>query len=94
MTPKPLARNIFILTRPEVANFVDVIKIVTMFIKKNLKSQRKLKELKLMYQNESTSVFSDIAKFSDFRFKNADVSTTQEVYHVIHIFFRFSLGKV
>ena len=47
-----------------------------------------------MYQNESTSVFSDIAKFSDFRFKNADVSTTQEVYHVIHIFFRFSLGKV
>ena len=47
-----------------------------------------------MYQNESISVFSDIAKFSDFRFKNADVSTTQGVYHVIHIFFRFSLGKV
>ena len=76
MTPKPLVRNIFILTRPEVANFVDVIKIVTMFIKKNLKSQKKLKELKLMYQNESVSVFSDIAKFSGFRLKNVDVSTT------------------
>ena len=76
MTPKPLVRNIFILTRLEVANFVDVIKIVTMFIKKNLKSQKKLKELKLMYQNESVSVFSDIAKFSGFRLKNVDVSTT------------------
>ena len=92
MTPKPLVRNIFILIRPEVANFVDVIKIVTMFIKK--KVSKKVKELKLMYQNESISVFSDIAKFSDFRLKNADVSTTQGVYHVIHIFFRFSLGKV
>ena len=88
MTPKPLVRNIFILIRPEVANFVDVIKIVTMFIKKNLKSQKKLKELKLMYQNESISVFSDIAKFSGFGLKNVDVSTTQGVYHVIHIFFQ------
>ena len=76
MTRKPLVRNIFILIRPEVANFVDVIKIVTMFIKKNLKSQKKLKEIKLMYQNESVSVFSDIAKFSGFRLKNVDVSTT------------------
>ena len=86
MTPKPLVRNIFILTRPEVANFVDVIKIVTMFIKK--KVSKKVKELKLMYQNESISVFSDIAKFSGFRLKNVDVSTTQGVYHVIHIFFQ------
>ena len=86
MTPKPLVRNIFILIRPEVANFVDVIKIVTMFIKK--KVSKKVKELKLMYQNESISVFSDIAKFSGFRLKNVDVSTTQGVYHVIHIFFQ------
>ena len=41
-----------------------------------------------MYQNESISVFSDIAKFSGFRLKNVDVSTTQGVYHVIHIFFQ------
>ena len=92
MTRKPLVRNIFILIRPEVANFVDVIKIVTMFIKK--KVSKKVKELKLMYQNESISVFSDIAKFSGFRLKHVDVSTTQGVYHVIHILFRFSLDKV
>ena len=32
------------------------------------------------------SVFLDIAKFADFRSENADVSRTQEVCHVIHIF--------
>ena len=88
MTPNSLVRNIFILIRPEVANFVDVIKIVTMFIKKKFKVSKRVKELKLMYQNESISVFSDIAKFSGFRLKNVDVSTTQGVYHVIHIFFQ------
>ena len=31
------------------------------------------------------SVFIDIAKFADFRLKNADVNRTQRVYHVIHI---------
>ena len=32
--------------------------------------------------------------FSDFQGKNADVSRTQVVCHVIHIFFGSSLGKV
>ena len=40
------------------------------------------------------SVFLDIAKFVDFQWKNADVSRTQWVCHVIHIFFGFFLGKV
>ena len=40
------------------------------------------------------SVFLDIAKFADFRWKNADVSRTQGVCHVIYIFFGSSLGKV
>ena len=40
------------------------------------------------------SVFLDISKFADFRLKNADVSRTQGVCHVIHIFFESSLGKV
>ena len=40
------------------------------------------------------SVFLDIAKFANFRRKNADVSRTQTVCHVIHIFFGSSLGKV
>ena len=43
---------------------------------------------------QSISVFLDIEKFAEFRQKNADVSRTQEVYHVIHIFFGSSLGKV
>ena len=42
----------------------------------------------------SISVFLDIAKFADFRRENADVSRTQGVCHVIHIFFGSSLGKV
>ena len=40
------------------------------------------------------SVFLDIAKFADFRYKNADVSRTQRVYHVIDIVFGASLCKV
>ena len=34
-----------------------------------------------------------MAKFADFRRKNADVSRTQGVCHVIHIFFGSPLGK-
>ena len=45
-----------------------------------------------MYLNGSISVFLDIAKFADFRKKNADVSRTQAVCHVIHIVFGTSLG--
>ena len=43
---------------------------------------------------QSISLFSDIAKFADFQIKNADVSRTQGLCHVIHIFFGSSLGKV
>ena len=43
---------------------------------------------------ESILVFLDIAKFADFRLKNADVSRTQGVCHVIHIVFGSSLGMV
>ena len=42
----------------------------------------------------SLSVFSDIAKFADFQWKNTDVSTIQGVCHMAHIFFGSSLGKV
>ena len=41
----------------------------------------------------SISAFSDIAKFVDFQWKNADVSITQGVCQVIHIFFGSSLVK-
>ena len=36
----------------------------------------------------SISTFLAIAKFADFRLKNADVSTTHGVCHVFWIFFR------
>ena len=42
---------------------------------------------------QSITVFLDIAKFADFLLKNADVSRTQGVCHVIHIFFKSSLDK-
>ena len=42
----------------------------------------------------SVSVFLDIIKFADFWWKDADVSRTQGVCNVIHIFFGSSLGKV
>ena len=44
-----------------------------------------------MYKNY---VFLDGAKFGDFKWKNADVSRTQGMCHVIYTFFGFSLGKV
>ena len=40
------------------------------------------------------SVFLVTAKFTDFRRKNTDVSRTEKVSHVIHIFFESSLGKI
>ena len=43
---------------------------------------------------ESISIFLDIAKFAIFRLKNADVSRTQGVCHVIHIVLGTSLNKV
>ena len=46
-----LFQNTLILIRPRVVISADVIKVVTMFIKKTLKTQKKLKELEIMYQN-------------------------------------------
>ena len=43
---------------------------------------------------QSVSVFLEIAKFADFVRQNIDVSRTQGMYHLIHIFFGSSLGKV
>ena len=52
--------NIFILRRPRVVNFADIIKIVI------IKGSKKLKARKIMYKMQLVSVFFDIAKFSDF----------------------------
>ena len=43
---------------------------------------------------QSTSVFFDITKIADYRWKNAEVSRTQGVCHVIYMLFRCSLGSL
>ena len=43
-------QNTLILRRSRVVSFADIIKIVNMLIK-SLKTQKKLKELEIMYQN-------------------------------------------
>ena len=43
---------------------------------------------------QSIPVFLDIIKFADLLLKNADVSRTHGVCHVIHIFFGSYLGNV
>ena len=43
---------------------------------------------------QSISVFVDITKVDDFRFKNANVSGTQEVSDVVYMFLRSSLGTL
>ena len=50
MTLQPLFHNTFILRRPRVPIFADIIKIVSMFIKKLFRGSKKLKELEIMYQ--------------------------------------------
>ena len=45
MTSKPLFRNTVILRRSRVANFADMIKIASMFIKTTFKDLKKIKEL-------------------------------------------------
>ena len=49
MTSQPLFWIIFILRKPRVANFTDIIKITVMFAKTTFKDSKKLKELETMY---------------------------------------------
>ena len=70
-----LFRNTFTLRRLRVANFADIIKIATMFIKAIFKDSKKLKELEVKMQ--SIFAFFGKTKVADFRWKNAHVSRTQ-----------------
>ena len=53
-----------------------------------MKTQKKLKELEIMYQNAIYIYFLDTVKFADFRLKNADTIRMQGMCHVIHMFFK------
>ena len=65
-----------------------------MFIKTIFKDPKKLKELKIMYQMQSISVFFDIGKFAEFWWRNAEISSNQEWYHMIHVLFESFLGNI
>ena len=70
------------------AILADINKMVTFFLlKQSLKTQEKLKALEICVKMQSMHAFLDIAKLPVFRRKIVDVSGTQEVCHVIHIFF-------
>ena len=85
----------FILRRPRVANFADIIKIVTMLIRKTFKeSKKKLKELQIMYENAIYIWIFWCRKIWWFSIKNVDVSRVKGLCRVIHIFLGSSLGKV
>ena len=47
-----------------------------------------------MYQNAIYTCISWYYKISQFSVKNADVSRSQGVFHMIYIFFGSSVGKV
>ena len=47
-----------------------------------------------MYENPIYMCILDVAKFDDLQWKNADVSRTQRMYHLIYKFFGSLLGKV
>ena len=66
MTSWPLIPNNFILRRPIVAIFPDIIKTV---LKQSLKTQKKLKGLGIMYQNATYICFSWYSKICWFPLK-------------------------
>ena len=49
MTSQPLFLNTFSLRSPRVAIFADIIKIVTILLKKSFKAKKKLKDWEIMY---------------------------------------------
>ena len=51
MTSLHLFLNIFVSRRPGVANFADIINILTMFIKKIFEDSKKKIYIEIMYQN-------------------------------------------
>ena len=64
MTSQPLFQNNFILRRPGVAIFFDIVKTVNFFIKKIL---RKVNIIRNCIKMQSMHLFLDIARFDDLR---------------------------
>ena len=66
MTSSTLFQNTSILRRSRVANFVDVIKILIIFIKTTFKGSNTVKTIR-NYKLKWNFVFVDITKVADFR---------------------------
>ena len=78
----------FILKRPGVAIFADIIKIVTMCIKTILKDSRKVRRIRNYVSK--WNLYLNILIQQNLLIsgkKNADLNRTQEVCHVIYIDF-------
>ena len=57
----------FILRTPGVAILADIIKIVTIFIKKPTRTEEKLEDLEIVCLNGIYTLFLDIVKFANFQ---------------------------
>ena len=94
-TSQPLFQNTFILRRPKVAIFADIIKIATMFVKTIFKDSKKLKELEIMCDKmQSISVFLDIANLvpsASFRYKSKAKKRPWNTSNTEGIFFQNKL---
>ena len=74
---------------PRVANFADIIKIAAIFIEATFEKSYKVKIIRNYLLKCICTVFLNIKKVADLRWKNADVSRTLGVCHVIRIFWVF-----
>ena len=57
MTSQPLFQNALILRMPGVVILADIIKVVTMFIKKITKDSRKVKRIRKYLSNSNLYVY-------------------------------------
>ena len=95
MTSKPLYQNTFILRRPMVANFAEIVKNLIMFIKKAFKGSKKLKKLddfrwkKCWCQQRSSGVSRDLYIFWIFSGQGVTVPSA-----IIARYVRHTLGRV
>ena len=64
----------FILRRPRVANFADIIKLPTMFIKEKDKDSKKVKYLEICIKMQPIYIFLNITEIADFQSRNTDAS--------------------
>ena len=94
MTLQPLFQVTFILRRPRVANFDDIMKITAIFIRITFKDSKKLKGIRNYALKCNLFMYFLIKQNWWISGKNADVNRYQGLCHVIYTFFGSSLCKV